>query len=89
MPTFHIIVKGKVQGVFYRASAKQKARELALGGWIKNTVEGNVEVMVTGEQQKIESFIQWCHKGPEEAIVTHVEVLQAPDQSFDSFNVLR
>ncbi len=45
----HVIISGRVQGVWYRANTKQKAEELGLGGWVKNTAEGNVEAVFEGE----------------------------------------
>ena len=69
MPTIQLIIKGKVQGVFYRASAKEKAEDLGLTGWVKNTPEGYVEIMATGEMDVLERFITWCKKGPSRAFV--------------------
>ena len=89
MPTIKIIIKGKVQGVFYRATAKKIARETDITGEIRNTGEGNVEAVVTGSLQNIESFIRWCKEGPPDAIVTHVEVTELPDQIFEDFSIVR
>jgi acylphosphatase len=73
----HIIISGKVQGVFFRKYAKQKADELKLTGWVKNTEEGNVELFAQGNENKIEALIQWCHQGSPKAEVESVEVKQA------------
>jgi acylphosphatase len=89
MPTVHLIIKGRVQGVFYRASAKEKARELGIRGWIKNTPEGNVEIIATGPQPKLDAFSGWCRKGPPEAIVTHVEMNTVEEEVFPDFRIVR
>ena len=70
----HIIISGKVQGVFFRKYAKQKADELKLTGWVKNTEAGNVELFAQGDENKIEALIQWCHQGSPKAEVESVEV---------------
>ncbi|MGN6617506.1 MAG: acylphosphatase [Ilyomonas sp.] len=89
MPTVHLLVEGKVQGVFYRASAKEMADELGLSGWVKNREDGNVEMIVSGEESKINEFIKWCHKGPRRAVVTNVIVTPQEDGSFTRFEVVR
>jgi acylphosphatase len=89
MPTVHLLIKGRVQGVFYRASAKEVADKLNLTGWIKNTAEGHVEATVTGNEQVLQQFIQWCEKGPQRAVVTEVAVNSVPDVFFTSFSIAR
>jgi len=87
--TVHIMITGKVQGVFFRAAAEKTAIRLGLKGWVKNTPDGNVEAMVTGEQKKLNSFVEWCGHGPERAEVEKVIVEMAPDQIFETFKVIR
>ena len=89
METKHLFIKGKVQGVFYRASAKKKAEELSISGWIKNTSEGHVEAIVTGNEQQINDFIKWCKSGPDRAIVDKIDVNDHEFEEFDSFKILR
>ncbi len=89
MPTVHLIIKGKVQGVFYRASAMEEAEKLGIKGWIKNTSEGNVEAVVNGDQDMIERYVAWCWKGPSRAKVESVEVRHIEDKKFDRFEVVR
>lgn len=88
MKTVHILISGKVQGVFFRASASTEAEKNNITGWIKNTKSGEVEAMASGEEKDIESFIQWCHQGPRKAGVENVEVEEVHPQPFDSFRVI-
>lgn len=87
MPTIHLLIKGKVQGVFFRASAKNKALELGINGWVKNTREGCVELLVNGKEDALNQFVAWCHKGPGRACVLEVEVSTAEEMKFDSFQI--
>lgn len=89
MPTKHILVKGKVQGVFYRASAKEVADDLGLKGWVRNTEEGNVEIMATGSGEVLDQFIEWCRKGPRRAQVIDVLVSPKEEEAFEGFTVIR
>ncbi|MEO6682342.1 MAG: acylphosphatase [Ginsengibacter sp.] len=89
METVHLIISGKVQGVFYRASAKKKAEQLNVRGWIKNTPEGNVEATVTGEAGKIQDFIQWCQSGPDKAVIKDIKIYKQDFQEFDAFTIKR
>jgi acylphosphatase len=89
MPTIHLIIKGKVQGVFYRASAKKKAEELGVTGWVKNTAEGHVELIATGSDQALETFMAWCRIGPQKANVTELVSIPSTTMEFTSFAILR
>ena len=89
MATIHLLIKGKVQGVFFRATAKKIADKLNLTGWIKNREDDDVEAMVTGSQQQLEEFINWCKKGPEKAEVEDVIVTQEKETAFNDFEVIR
>ncbi len=70
----HLIVLGKVQGVFYRASCQDVAVKYGLHGWVKNLYTGEVEAVAQGEKEKLEKFIEWCKKGPPHADVSGTEV---------------
>jgi len=89
MPTVHLLIKGRVQGVAYRASAKDKAIELSLTGWVKNTEAGDVEAVVTGPEEKVQLFIAWCRQGPAAAKVTDVEIESMPETPFEGFAIVR
>ena len=70
----HVVISGKVQGVWYRASTKKKAEELGLTGWVKNTSDGNVEAVFEGDATKVDEMITWCWIGPPLARVTDVKI---------------
>ena len=70
----HVIIVGRVQGVWYRASTKDIAEQLALTGWVRNTDDGNVEAVFEGEEHALEKMISWCYQGPRLARVTDVRV---------------
>ena len=70
------LVAGRVQGVFYRASAQQKAHELSVYGYAKNLVDGRVEVLAIGEFDSVEALVKWLWQGSPTSHVTHVEVAE-------------
>jgi acylphosphatase len=70
----HVVVSGRVQGVFFRASAAEEARRLGLRGWIRNLPDGRVEAEAEGERAALERFVQFCGRGPPAAKVDDVEV---------------
>jgi len=84
-----IIVKGKVQGVFYRASAKEKADELGLFGWVKNSTNGAVEIWVEGEDRFVLEMAEWCRQGPARARGDDVEVKAVDPEGYLDFKVIR
>jgi len=71
----HIIVKGLVQGVFFRATTKEVARSLGLTGWVRNVDDDKVEIMVEGEEEQIKKLIEWSWEGPPAAKVEDVKVI--------------
>ena len=73
---FHLLISGRVQGVLFRKSAREKALELGVTGWAKNVLDGKVEIMVEGPKEKVEEFIGWAQKGPSFARVDGVEVAE-------------
>ena len=84
-----IIVKGKVQGVFYRASAKEKADELGLNGWVKNRADGAVEIWVEGGDKLVLEMTEWCWRGPARARVDDVAVKAVDPAGYLDFKVIR
>jgi acylphosphatase len=86
----HLKISGRVQGVYYRASALQEAQSLGLTGWVMNCADGSVEALAEGEKQKLERLIAWCHQGPQGARVSQVEVRWVPaEQNLHGFVIRR
>jgi len=71
----HVFISGLVQGVFFRWNTKKMADKLQLSGWVRNLPDGRVEAIFEGNKENIEKMIEWCKKGPPEAIVEKVETL--------------
>jgi acylphosphatase len=69
----HAIVRGRVQGVGYRASAAAQARHFAVAGWVRNQPDGSVEVMAEGEEPAVLRFLDYLRRGPGGARVTHID----------------
>jgi acylphosphatase len=70
----HVVVRGHVQGVFFRAEAHDRARSLGLTGWARNVADGAVEAVFEGSREHVESMVAWCDRGPSGARVDEVEV---------------
>ncbi len=70
----HLFVRGRVQGVFFRAAAQREARRLGLTGWVKNRADAAVELLVEGEEEAIKELVGWAYKGPGAARVDAVDV---------------
>lgn len=89
MKHLNITVRGKVQGVFYRASTKAVADQLGVKGFVKNQSDGSVYIEAEGDDFSIESFIEWCHEGPEKAVVEKVETIEAEVKNYRNFEVIK
>ncbi|RME20621.1 MAG: acylphosphatase [Deltaproteobacteria bacterium] len=90
MERVHAIVRGRVQGVWYRASTQTRARQLGLVGWVRNLPDGSVELVAEGPRAALDQLIAWCHDGPPDAVVTAVEPqFEAATGEFTSFEVRR
>lgn len=86
----HIFVTGNVQGVSYRANAAALAERLGLCGWVRNLVDGRVEILAQGEDKPLRSLLAWAHQGPVMARVEHVEVhWREPAQNLAGFEIRR
>ena len=84
----HVVIEGRVQGVFFRASAMEEACSLGLSGWVKNCWDGRVEAVFEGERDKVEQVLEWCQKGPPGAMVSNVEAnWEDATGEFDTFSI--
>jgi len=85
----HVIIHGKVQGVFFRAETQRAAEHIGgLAGWVKNRPEGTVEAVFEGDKKLVNQIIEWCHKGSPHSHVDKVDVeWESLMNEFSSFDV--
>jgi acylphosphatase len=89
MKTIRLTIKGKVQGVFYRATAKDIADEFGIKGWVRNLPNNNVEITATAAEELLQEFIAWCKQGPPRAKVDDVIVEELNLEEFNGFRIIR
>jgi acylphosphatase len=83
----HVMVTGRVQGVFFRASTSDVAQGLGLRGWVRNLPQGGVEAVFEGERKKVEEALAWCRTGPPGARVAHCDVIWEEPRGEGSFTI--
>ncbi|XP_016483788.1 uncharacterized protein LOC107804414 isoform X3 [Nicotiana tabacum] len=79
------VIKGRVQGVFYRDWTVENAKELGLKGWVRNRRDGSVEALFSGSPEKVQEMEQRCRRGPPAAIVTGLDVFPCDDDPGTGF----
>jgi acylphosphatase len=84
-----IRIYGKVQGVFYRASTKEKADELGLKGFVRNEPDGSVYAEAEGTNEQLDKLINWCRQGPVGAKVVDVNCERGEIRQFEQFEIRR
>jgi acylphosphatase len=85
----HLIIEGRVQGVWFRESTRGQAVSLGVSGWVKNRPDGAVEALLEGPEDAVMRLVTWCGKGPSAANVTGIhETEEAWRGEFDAFDVL-
>lgn len=89
MHAVNIRISGKVQGVSFRAYAKQEADDIGLAGLIRNEPNGTVYIEVEGEEDDVKKFIEWCRDGSEHARVEKMEVKRQPLRDMEGFRIER
>ena len=70
----HVIISGRVQGVFFRMNTARAANRFGVYGWVRNTRDGNVEAVFEGEEDRVNTIIEWCNTGDPPARVTGVDL---------------
>jgi acylphosphatase len=85
----HYLVSGRVQGVFYRASAQDEAKRLGLTGWVRNRQDGDVELVACGDADALEQFEGWLWEGPPHAQVRDIVQTPAEETGFSDFLIRR
>ncbi len=83
----NILVSGRVQGVFYRASTVEKAIELGIKGWVMNKPDGSVYIEAEADEAILDQFIEWCKKGPMMARVDNIDIRYQSLEGFLEFEV--
>jgi acylphosphatase len=87
MKRLSIRIFGKVQGVFFRHSAKKEAERLGIRGLVRNEPDGSVYLEVEGEEGALAQFVAWCKVGPRQAEVSKIETQEKPVVGFRDFNI--
>jgi acylphosphatase len=82
-----VIVHGRVQGVFFRDTARRMARSRGVSGWVRNTPDGTVEAAFEGDPEAVESMVRWSHEGPRGATVERVEVAEEDPEGLTEFRI--
>jgi acylphosphatase len=89
MKHLNITVHGKVQGVFFRASTKAVADQLSIKGFVKNQADGSVYIEAEGDDFSLDSFVEWCNEGPDNAIVEKVDTTEGEVKNYRNFEVVK
>ena len=85
----HVFVSGRVQGVYYRATTRDTARERGVDGWVRNLDDGRVEAVFEGPEAAVESMLEWCHTGSPKARVDDVDVEYGDPGGIEGFEIRR
>jgi acylphosphatase len=85
----HLVIHGKVQGVFYRGMTEKTARSLGLAGWVRNLSDGTVEAVAEGSEEPLKRLVEWAWQGPTAAKVESIdETWSAATGEFSNFSIL-
>ena len=83
----HLFARGRVQGVWFRASTQEQALQLGVCGWAKNCQDGSVEIHAEADKETLERFISWCRKGPPAAEVSALDIDWVSPQGLGTFEI--
>jgi len=84
---YTVVITGKVQGVFFRKHTKIKAKELSIKGTVRNLPDGSVYLEIEGSKHAVLQMLNWCERGPQNALVTNVSSSLSKAQHFNEFKV--
>ena len=87
MKRAHVVVSGMVQGVFFRAETRDRARSLKLGGWVHNRSDGAVEAVFEGDDERVDWMVDWCRRGPSGAQVEQVDTEWTAPEGETGFSI--
>jgi acylphosphatase len=82
-----VVIGGRVQGVFFRDTARRRAEAAGVAGWIRNTPDGTVEAVFEGEPEAVEQMVEFCRRGPSGAEVSSVDVTEEEPEGLSGFEV--
>jgi acylphosphatase len=82
-----VVVRGRVQGVFFRDSCQSEAIRAGLGGWVRNRNDGAVEAVFEGDEIAVGNLVTWCRAGPPSARVDAIEVTDEPPEGLTTFRI--
>jgi acylphosphatase len=82
-----VIVRGHVQGVFFRGDTQDRARSLGVDGWARNEPDGSMQAVFEGPRDRVESMVEWCRRGPRGARVDDAEVTWEEPEGLSGFRV--
>lgn len=85
----HVVISGRVQGVWYRGSMEDRAVRLGLAGWVRNLPDGDVEAVIEGPSLAVDELLAWCRRGPSGARVQSVRSSEEPAQGLTDFRIVR
>jgi len=85
----HVFVSGTVQGVFFRATTREEARERGVDGWVRNLDDGRVEAVFEGPPEAVDAMVDFCHEGSDAARVEDVAVDEEEPQGEEGFRIRR
>ena len=83
----HLVIYGRVQGVYFRESMRREAQNLGIAGWVRNRSDGTVEAAVQGDPTDVDAMVRWAQRGPERAQVARVEI-GSHEGDYTSFEVI-
>ncbi len=83
----HVVVHGAVQGVFFRVETRDRAHSLGVAGWVRNAADGSVEAVFEGEDERVDSMVDWCRRWPRGARIDEVELAWGEPQGEDGFSI--
>jgi acylphosphatase len=86
----HVVISGRVQGVYFRGNVRERAESMGLRGWVRNLTDGTVEAVFEGEEEDVRRMLAWCDKGPPAARVDEVRTeWTAPTKEESGFHLRR
>jgi acylphosphatase len=83
----HVLIKGRVQGVGFRAWVEREAKTRRLAGWVRNRQDGAVEAVFSGDDVQVRSMVEACHRGPRHCLVRSVKTSIHPDENWTEFAI--